>query len=47
MEEDHLVPEYLLHLTGFDNTLHLGINQVVMSDKNAFLHVCMTIVPIL
>ncbi|WP_194975444.1 6-bladed beta-propeller [Aquiflexum lacus] len=39
MEEDYLVPEYLLHFTGFDNTLQLGISQVVMSDKNAFLHV--------
>jgi hypothetical protein len=39
MEEDYLVPEYLLHFTGFDNTLQLGISQVVMSDKNAFLRV--------
>jgi hypothetical protein len=39
MEEDYLVPEYLLHFTGFDNTLQLGISQVVMSNKNAFLHV--------
>jgi hypothetical protein len=39
MEEDYLVPEYLLHLTGFDNTLQLGIFQLVMSDKNAFLRV--------
>jgi hypothetical protein len=38
-EEDHLVPEYLLHFTGFDNTLQLGISQVVMSDKYAFLRV--------
>jgi hypothetical protein len=38
-EEGHLVPEYILHFTGFDNTLQLGIYQVVMSDKNAFLRV--------
>lgn len=39
MEEDYLVPEYLLHLSGFDNTLQLGISQVVMSDKKAFVRV--------
>jgi hypothetical protein len=39
IKEDYLVPEYLLHLTGFDNTLQLGISQVVMSDKIAFLRV--------
>ncbi|WP_373523730.1 hypothetical protein [Aquiflexum sp.] len=38
-EDDYLVPEYLLHFIGFDNTLQLGISQVVMSDKNAFLRV--------
>ena len=38
-EEDHLVPEYLLHFTGFDNTHQLGINQIVMSDNYAFLRV--------
>jgi len=38
-EGDHLVPEYLLHFTGFDNTHPLGINHVVMSDSYAFLHV--------
>src|SRR5690554_5443745 len=38
-EGDHLVPEYLLHLTGFDNTHQLGINHVVMSDSYAFLRV--------
>lgn len=39
MKEDYLVPEYLLHLSGFDNTLQLGISQVVMSDKKAFVRV--------
>jgi hypothetical protein len=39
MEEDYLVPEYLLHFTGFDITLQLGISQMVMSDKNAFLRI--------
>lgn len=38
-QEGRLTPEYLLHLTGFDNTLQLGIYQVVMSEKNAFLRV--------
>jgi len=38
-EEDHLVPEYLLHFTGFDNKLQLGINHMVMSDSYAFLGV--------
>lgn len=38
-EGDHLVPEYLLHFTGFDNTHPLGINHVVMSDSYAFLRV--------
>jgi hypothetical protein len=38
-QEGRLTPEYLLHFIGFDNTLQLGISQVVMSDKNAFLHV--------
>lgn len=38
-EEGHLVPEYLLHFTGFDNTLQLGINHVVMSDSYTFLRV--------
>ncbi len=37
--DDHLVPEYLLHFTGFDNTHQLGINHVVMSDSYAFLRV--------
>lgn len=36
-EEDHLVPEYLLHFTGFDNTHQLHIRQMVLSDSNAFL----------
>ncbi|MGY6742579.1 MAG: 6-bladed beta-propeller [Cecembia sp.] len=39
IKEDYLVPEYLLHLSGFDNTLQLGISQVVMSDKKAFVRV--------
>ncbi|WP_100627921.1 6-bladed beta-propeller [Algoriphagus formosus] len=34
-----LSPEYLLHFIGFDNTLQLGINQMVMSDAYAFLRV--------
>ncbi|WP_291788035.1 6-bladed beta-propeller, partial [Cecembia sp.] len=38
-QEGRLTPEYLLHFIGFDNTLQLGISQVVMSDKYAFLHV--------
>lgn len=38
-QESRLTPEYLLHFIGFDNTLQLGISQVVMSDKNAFLRV--------
>lgn len=38
-QEGRLTPEYLLHFIGFDNTLQLGIRQVVMSDKNAFLRV--------
>jgi hypothetical protein len=38
-QEGRLIPEYLLHFIGFDNTLQLGISQVVMSDKNAFLRV--------
>jgi hypothetical protein len=38
-EGDHLVPEYLLHLTGFNNTHQLGINNVMMSDSYAFLQV--------
>ncbi|MEB2781214.1 6-bladed beta-propeller [Algoriphagus sp. C2-6-M1] len=38
-EEDHLVPEYLINLTGFDNTQQLAINHVVMSDSYAFLRV--------
>ena len=38
-QEGRLSPEYLLHFTGFDNTLQLGISQVVMSDKYAFLRV--------
>lgn len=38
-EGDHLVPEYLLHLTGFDNTHKLGIHNVLMSGTYAFLHV--------
>ncbi len=38
-QDGRLTPEYLLHLTGFDNTLQLGIFQVVMSDKNAFLRI--------
>jgi len=38
-QEGRLTPEYLLHFTGFDNTLQLGISQVVMSDKYAFLRV--------
>jgi hypothetical protein len=36
---DHLVPEYLLHLTGFDNTSKLGISNVLISGSYAFLHV--------
>ncbi len=39
MEKDYLVPEYLFLLTGFDDTLQLGISQVVMSDKIAFVRV--------
>ncbi len=39
IQEGRLTPEYLLHLSGFDNTLQLGISQVVMYDKNAFLRV--------
>lgn len=39
LENNRLVPEYLLQFTGFDNTLQLGISQVVMSDKYAFLRV--------
>ncbi len=38
-QEGRLTPEYLLHFIGFDNTLQLGMGQVVMSDKNAFLRV--------
>ena len=38
-QEGRLTPEYLLHFTGFDNTLQLGISEVVMSDKYAFLRV--------
>lgn len=38
-EEDHLVPEYLLHFTGFDNTHQLSIGQMVLSDNHAFLRV--------
>lgn len=38
-QEGRLTPEYLLHFIGFDNTLQLGISQVVMSDSYAFLHV--------
>jgi hypothetical protein len=38
-EDDHLVPEYLLHFIGFDNTLQLGMNHVVMSDSYAYLRV--------
>lgn len=38
-EGDRLVPEYLLHLTGFDNTHKLGIYNVLMSGSYAFLHV--------
>lgn len=38
-EGDHLVPEYLLHLTGFDNTSKLGISNVLISGSYAFLHV--------
>jgi hypothetical protein len=38
-EEDHLIAEYQLHFTGFDNTLQLGINHLVMSDSYAFLRV--------
>lgn len=36
-EDGLLVPEYLLRFNGFDKTLQLGISEVVMSDKNAFL----------
>ncbi|EON78718.1 hypothetical protein ADIS_0615 [Lunatimonas lonarensis] len=38
-EEDYLVPEYLLHLTGFDKIHQLAINHVVISDSYAFLRV--------
>lgn len=38
-EGDHLVPEYLLHLTGFGNTHQLGINNVLMSGSYVFLQV--------
>lgn len=38
-QEGRLTPEYLLHFIGFDNTLQLGMGQLVMSDKNAFLRV--------
>ncbi|MFD2034757.1 6-bladed beta-propeller [Belliella marina] len=37
--DDDLVPEYLLDLTGFDKTLQLGINHVVLSDSYAFLRI--------
>ena len=37
--DDHLVPEYLFNLTGFDKTLKLRISQVVMSDSYAFLRI--------
>jgi len=36
---DHLVPEYLLHFTGFDNKHQLGIGRMVMSNSYAFLRV--------
>lgn len=39
IKEGRLTPEYLFHLNGFDNTLQLGIREVVMSDKYAFLRV--------
>lgn len=38
-QEGRFTPEYLLHFIGFDNTLQLGISQVVMSDKKAFVRV--------
>ncbi|EKB50976.1 hypothetical protein [Cecembia lonarensis] len=38
-EGDYLVPEYLLHLTGFDNTSKLRISNVLMTGSYAFLHV--------
>lgn len=37
MEENHLVPEYLLQFTGFDKTHQLSIGKIVLSDKYAFL----------
>lgn len=36
-DDDHLLSEYLINFVGFDNTLQLGISQLVMSDKYAFL----------
>ncbi|WP_194775158.1 hypothetical protein [Pararhodonellum marinum] len=38
-QEGRLTPEYLLHFIGFDNTLQLGMGQVVMSDSHAFLRI--------
>lgn len=38
-QDGRLSPEYLLHFIGFDNTLQLGINQMVLSDKYVFLRV--------
>jgi hypothetical protein len=36
---DHLVPEYLLHLTGFNHTHQLGISNLSMSNSYVFLQV--------
>jgi hypothetical protein len=38
-EEIHLVPEYLLQFTGFDDTHQLSIGKIVLSDSYAFLRV--------
>jgi hypothetical protein len=38
-QEGRLTPEYLLHFIGFDNTLQLGMWQVVMSNSHAFLRI--------
>ncbi|RZS95827.1 6-bladed beta-propeller [Cecembia calidifontis] len=38
-QEGRLTPEYLLNFIGFDNTLQLGMRQVVMSNSHAFLRI--------
>lgn len=38
-QEGRLTPEYLLHFIGFDNTVQLGMWQVVMSNSHAFLRI--------